>query len=184
MSKKENPSPENIDVPVSDNTSCPCSECEQEESCKNAMQEQTDEQEAKLSELSDKLLRTAAEYDNYRKRTARERTEAYADATARAVAEFLPALDNLERALESPCTDENFRKGVEMTQASINEALTRLGVETFGEREEDFDPLVHNALSQVEDAQLGQNVISQVYQRGYKIGDKVIRHAAVIVANP
>lgn len=154
------------------------------EACNPSEQSEQSEQDSKIAALSDQLLRAAAEFDNFRKRTAREREQLYADATARAVTEFLPAIDNLTRALEAPCADDNFRKGVEMTLSSLQEALTRLGVEEFGAAGDAFNPDLHNAVSQACDEALGVNVLAQVYQKGYKIGDRIIRHATVVVANP
>lgn len=137
-----------------------------------------------LNKQKDLRLRTAAEYDNYRKRTEREKTALYADATSAAVTEFLPVADNLERALaQKDCSAEDLRKGVEMVQALMTAALNKLGVTAMGEVGEPFNPDLHNAVSHVEDEAAGENTISQVFQKGYKIEDKVVRHAMVQVAN-
>lgn len=137
-----------------------------------------------LNKQKDLLMRTAAEYDNYRKRTDREKTALYADATSSAVTEFLPVADNLERALaQQDCSVEDLRKGVEMVQAQMTAALNKLGVTAMGEVGELFNPDLHNAVSHVEDEAAGENTISQVFQKGYKIEDKVVRHAMVQVAN-
>lgn len=147
----------------------------------NTELEKTQEELKKQKEI---LLRTAAEYDNYRKRTEREKTAVYTDATSAAVAEFLAVADNLERALEQKeCNVEDLRKGVEMVQTQMLGALTKLGVTSMGEVGEPFNPDLHNAVSHVEDENAGENTIAQVFQKGYKIGDKVIRHAMVQVAN-
>lgn len=137
-----------------------------------------------LNQQKDLLLRTAAEYDNYRKRTEREKLALYADATRAAVTEFLPVADNLERALaQKDCTAEDLRKGVEMVQTQMDAALKKLGVTAMGKVGEPFNPDFHNAVSHVEDESAGENTVSQVFQKGYKIEDKVVRHAMVQVAN-
>lgn len=132
----------------------------------------------------DRLMRTAAEYDNFRKRTEREKNTLYADATADAVQEFLPVADNLERALsQKECTVEDLRKGIEMVQQQMDKALEKLGVKQMGKEGETFDAQFHNAVSHVENEKLGENIIAEVYQKGYMLGDKVVRHAMVQVAN-
>lgn len=146
--------------------------------------EQLEKTQEELKKQKEILLRTAAEYDNYRKRTEREKTAVYTDATADAVTEFLSVADNLERALEQKeCNVEDLRKGVEMVQTQLVSALTKLGVTAMGEVGEAFDPDLHNAVSHIEDENAGENTIAQVFLKGYKIGDKVIRHAMVQVAN-
>lgn len=142
------------------------------------------ETEEALSKQKDSLLRTAAEYDNYRKRTAREKESLYSDATADAVKEFLSVADNLERALEQKdCTVEDLRKGVEMTQKQMLAALEKLGVTEMGSEGDPFDPQLHSAVAHIDDESLGENVVAKVFQKGYRIGDKVIRHAMVQAAN-
>lgn len=151
---------------------------------KEEMQKKLEETEAALQKQKDLLLRTAAEYDNYRKRTEREKAAVYADATSAAVLEFLPVADNLERALaQSECTVEDLRKGVEMVQTQLRKALEKLGVTEMGAEGEAFNPEVHNAVSHIDDESAAENVVAQVFQKGYKIGDKVVRHATVVVAN-
>ncbi len=140
--------------------------------------------EEELQKQKDILLRTAAEYDNYRKRTEREKTSIYTDATADTIEKILPVADNLERALsQEECTVEDLKKGVEMVNKQLVDALTKLGVTTMGEIGDEFNPELHNAVSHIEDENTGENTISQVFQKGYKIGDKIIRHAMVQVAN-
>ena len=140
--------------------------------------------EEALSKQKDQFLRTAAEYDNYRKRSEREKAAVYADATAAAILEILPVEDNLERALaQKECSVEDLRKGVEMVQAQMKSCLEKLGVSEMGAEGESFDPAIHNAVMHIEDENLGENVIVQVLQKGYKIGEKVVRHAMVQVAN-
>lgn len=140
--------------------------------------------QAELKKQKDILLRTAAEYDNYRKRTEREKTTAYADATAAAVLEFLPVADNLTRALsQKDCSIEDLRKGIEMVQKQMESALKKLGVEPMGKKGDPFDAEYHNAVSHIESDDLGENVIAEVFQPGYKLGDRIVRHAMVQVAN-
>lgn len=148
------------------------------------LQRKLDETNAQLAKQKDLLLRTAAEYDNYRKRTAREKAVIYNDATAAAVQEILSVADSLERALEQrECTADDMRKGVEMVERQMLSALSKLGVEEMGAEGDPFDPAVHNAISHVEDENSGENVVTKVFQKGYRIGERVIRHAMVQVAN-
>ncbi len=135
-----------------------------------------------LSALNDKYLRMIAEYDNYRKRSAKERENVYADAYSDVLAAILPVIDNLERALMFS-DGEALTEGVKMTLKQFEDSMSRLGVTAFGERGDDFDPNFHNAIMQVEDGELGESQIAEVLQKGYKKGDKVIRYAMVKVAN-
>lgn len=144
---------------------------------------QLDALQAELAECKDQRLRLAAEYDNYRKRTARERDGLYADATAMTVGEFLSVYDNLERALSTPTEDAAYRKGIEMIYVELCETMKKLKVEEINPNGEKFDPLLHNAVMHVEDEALEENAVAEVFQKGFKIGDKVIRHAMVKVAN-
>lgn len=137
----------------------------------------------KITELSDRLLRTMAEYDNFRKRTQKEKEAIYPDAIAFAVTAFLPVLDNFERAMMSECSDEGYKKGVEMTYNQLLDAFKKLNVEVINPENEVFNPDFHNAVMHTEDENLGEGVITQVLQKGYKIGDKVLRFAMVSVAN-
>lgn len=136
-----------------------------------------------LEKQKDIFLRTAAEYDNYRKRTEREKTNVYNDATVAAIKTLLPAIDSLQMAVDSvgDASDEH-AKGLKMIMAQIQEALKKLNVEEYGERGDEFDPELHNAVAQVEDEDLEENQIAAVFQKGYKIGDKIVRHAMVQVA--
>jgi len=136
-----------------------------------------------LAEAADKYLRLAAEYDNYRKRTAKEKESAWTEAKAQTVAAFLPVYDNLERALKQETADEAYKKGVEMTMKGLQDALTGLGVEMIPALGETFDPNRHNAVMHVEDEQAGENTIVEVFQQGFLCGEKVIRFAMVKVAN-
>jgi len=139
--------------------------------------------EEKYNELHDSHLRLAADYDNYRKRTAKEKDAAYGNGKADAVEKLLPVYDDLERALNSPTEDEAYKKGVEMTMNELTKILTSLGVEIFGAVGEGFDPQIHNAVMHTEDESLGENVISQVFQKGFRLGEKIVRFAMVQVAN-
>lgn len=151
---------------------------------------QTDEQPAAETTASDELarehenyLRLAAEYDNFRKRSQREREALYVDIKAETVGKFLPVYDNLERALKQECTDEAYKKGVEMTMTGLLDVLEKLGVEVYGEVGDGFDPTYHNAVMHCEDESLGENVLAEVFQKGFRAGEKVIRFAMVRVAN-
>ena len=139
--------------------------------------------EEKYNAEHDAHLRLAAEYDNFRKRTIKEKDAAYGNGKADAMAKLLPVYDNLERALNQACTDEAFKKGVEMTMNELVNIFTGLGVEIFGNVGDEFDPNIHNAVMHVDNEELGENVISMVFQKGFKIGDKVVRFAMVQVAN-
>ena len=143
-----------------------------------------DEWKAKFDELNDRYLRMAAEYDNFRKRSQREREQAYTDAVSRAVTALLPTYDNLERAIKAETADAEYKKGVEMTMTQLTESLKGLNVTVIeASAGTTFDPNFHNAVMHVEDESMGENVIAEVFQQGFQIGDKVIRHAMVKVAN-
>ena len=139
--------------------------------------------EAKYTAERDSHLRLAAEYDNFRKRTIKEKEGSYGHGKADAVAKLLPVYDNLERALNQPTEDAAYKKGVELTMNELVKIFTGLGVEIFGNPGDEFDPNLHNAVMHIDDENLGENVISQVFQKGFKIGDKVVRFAMVQVAN-
>lgn len=140
--------------------------------------------EKELSETKDKYLRLMAEYDNFRKRNAKERLELTANATGNTLSEILPVFDNFERALEAETTDEKYKSGVQMIFKQMGDVLTKLGVEIIDPTGKEFDPNVANAVNQIEDPNLGDNIVAQTFQKGYKIGDKIIRYAMVVVANP
>ena len=144
---------------------------------------EVDPWEEKYNEQHDAFLRLAADYDNFRKRTVKEKEASYGNGKADAVEKLLPVYDNLERALNQPCTDEAYKKGVEMTMTELVKIFTGLGVEIFGQVGEEFDPAIHNAVMHTEDESLGENVISQVFQKGFKLGEKIVRFAMVQVAN-
>ena len=139
--------------------------------------------EEKYNAEHDAHLRLAAEYDNFRKRTIKEKEASYGNGKADAVAKMLPVYDNLERALNQPTEDAAYKKGVELTMNELVKIFTGLGVEIFGNVGDAFDPNVHNAVMHIDSDELGENTISQVFQKGFKIGDMVVRFAMVQVAN-
>ena len=139
--------------------------------------------EEKFHAEHDAHLRLAAEYDNFRKRTIKEKEASYSNGKADAVAKLLPVYDNLERALNQETTDAAYKKGVEMTMNELVKIFTSLGVEIFGNTGDVFDPNLHNAVMHIDSEELEENTLSQVFQKGFKISDKVIRFAMVQVAN-
>ena len=139
--------------------------------------------EEKYNAEHDSYLRLAADYDNFRKRTIKEKEASYGNGKADAIEKLLPVYDNLERALNQPTEDAAYKKGVEMTFTQLVNIFTALGVEIFGEPGDAFDPNLHNAIMHTEDETLGENVISQVFQKGFKLGEKIVRFAMVQVAN-
>ena len=139
--------------------------------------------EAEKKELEDRYLRLMAEYDNYRRRTQKERENIYPDAVADTLKELLPVLDNLQRALDTPCADENYITGIQMIRTGLEEFLKKMGVETFGKAGEPFDPNLHNAVMHIEDENLEKNVVAQVFQSGYRRGDRILRHSMLQHAN-
>lgn len=150
-------------------------------------EDEKDEQsdiEKQLRDAKDQLLRTAAEYANFRARSAKEKEQTYSNAKGNVVAEILPSIDNLERALAQENSDyESLRKGLEMTMNSLMAALEKMGVKAFGEVGEQFDPNLHHAVMHIDDDSLDANVITDVFQKGYKYNDKVVRPAMVKTAN-
>lgn len=157
-------------------------------------EQQTQEQQAsqdkeldtlkeQMAQQEDKYLRLAAEYDNYRKRTAKEKESLWSDAKAETAGAFLPVYDNLERALKQETADEAYKKGVEMTMNQLKDVLSKLGITEIPALGEPFDPQVHNAVMHVEDESLGENTVAEVFQAGFQCGEKVIRFAMVKVAN-
>ncbi len=143
-----------------------------------------DDWKAKFDELNDRYLRMAAEYDNFRKRSQREREQAYNDAVSHAVKALLPTFDNLERAIKAETADTEYKKGVELTMNQLVESLKGINVTLIeASAGTAFDPNFHNAVMHIEDEAFGENQIAEVFQQGFQIGDKVIRHAMVKVAN-
>ena len=139
--------------------------------------------EEKYNAEHDTYLRLAAEFDNFRKRTIKEKEASYGNGKADAVAKLLPIYDILERAVNQPTEDAAYKKGVELTMTELVKIFTGLGVEIFGQPGDSFDPALHNAVMHTEDENLGENTIAQVFQKGFKIGDKIVRFAMVQVAN-
>ncbi len=144
---------------------------------------QAEQLQKKLEAEHDQYLRLAAEFDNFRKRSRKEKEELYTDIKAQTVEKFLPVYDNLERALANETADEAYKKGVELTMNELRKIMKGLGVEEFGEAGETFDPTAHNAVMHIEDDTLDENTVAQVFQRGFRIGEKVVRFAVVKVAN-
>lgn len=137
-----------------------------------------------IADKDDKFLRLAAEYDNFRKRSAKEKSDAYSNAQTDTVKELLPIIDNFERAAENKNASlEDYQKGIDLIFSQFISALDKIGVKAFGEAGDEFDPNIHSAVMTVEDENLGENVIAQVFSKGYKLGEKVIRPAVVQVAN-
>ncbi|MCL2250108.1 MAG: nucleotide exchange factor GrpE [Oscillospiraceae bacterium] len=136
-----------------------------------------------LSAERDKYLRLAAEYDNFRKRSAKEREMTYNDARIDSITKLLPVYDNLERALQMECADEAFYKGIEMIMAQFNDMFENMGVKHIPAVGEPFDPNLHSAVMQITDPNLGANVVAEEYQKGFTLGERVIRFSTVVVAN-
>ena len=149
----------------------------------DAIDDKLSQKEDELKNEKDKYLRLAAEYDNYRKRSIKERENIYNDARAEIISRLLPVYDNLERALKTPCEDEAFYKGVELTMTQMTEILENVGVEVIQALGQTFNPTRHNAVMTIEDPNLGQKVIADEFQKGFILGEKVIRFSTVVVAN-
>ena len=139
--------------------------------------------EEKYNAEHDSYLRLAADYDNYRKRTAKEKEQSYSNGKADTILKLLPIYDNLERAMNQDTEDAAYKKGVEMTMTELVKIFTGLGVEIFGEAGEHFDPSLHNVVMHTEDDRVGESTITQVFQKGFKLGEKIVRFAMVQVAN-
>ena len=180
MSKKEK-KPEDVTPEEQTEQAVPTEETEAE--APNPLLEELEALKKSLSDQEDKFLRLAAEYDNYRRRSQKEKESAWSDAKADTAAAFLPVYDNLERALKQETADEAYAKGVQMTMTQLKTVLEKLGVEEIPAQGESFDPNVHNAVMHMEDEALGENTVVEVFQAGFKMGEKVIRHAMVKVAN-
>lgn len=181
LDQNESNKPDESEKPQSE--SAPDKDTAEEKDELNLLKEENEAIIKELDEYKDKYLRLLAEYDNYRKRAAKEKAEIYPEATARTIEAFLPLADNFERAAAVETSDEKFKSGIMMIYSQLVEVLKTLDVETIDRVGEEFDPNLENAVSTVTDEKLGQNVVAQVYQKGYKRGDKIIRHAMVSVAN-
>lgn len=146
------------------------------------LKEENEKLKEELDGTKDKLLRLTAEYDNYRKRTVKEKEGIYSDAYVDVLKEIIPIIDNLERAIAADGSLEDLKKGIEMTMKGCQDSFAKLGVQEIDTAGE-FDPNLHNAVMHIEDENLGNNVIAEVFQKGYKKEDKIIRHSMVKVAN-
>lgn len=181
MSKKEKAAAPQQD-PVPDTEQLPPEEVPAEE-IPNPLCGELEELKQRMAEQEEKFLRLAAEYDNFRKRSLKEKDSIWADAKAETAAAFLPVYDNLERALKQVTCDEAYAKGVEMTMTGLREVFSKLGVEEIAALGAPFDPNLHNAVMHVEDEGAGENTVVEVFQTGFLSGEKVIRFAMVKVAN-
>ena len=182
-SKKEKKPAEDMEQTVSQQPEEQAAETAAAEETPNPLLEELEALKQNLSDQEDKFLRLAAEYDNYRRRSQKEKESAWADSKAETAAAFLPVDDNLERALKQDTADEAYKKGVEMTMNQLREVLSKLGIEEIPALGQPFDPNLHNAVMHVEDENAGENTIVEVFQAGFRNGDKVIRFSMVKVAN-
>ncbi len=155
---------------------------ETSENAVNNLEEENKKLQEELDNTKDRLLRLTAEYDNYRKRTSKEKEGIYSDAYVDVLKEIIPVLDNLERAIAADGSIDDLKKGIEMTIKGCKDAFAKLGVEEIDASGE-FDPNLHNAVMHIEDENLGKNIVAEVFQKGYKKDDKIIRHTMVKVAN-
>ena len=178
MSKKEK-QPEEV---IPEEQTAPAAP-EAGEEAPNPLLEELEALKQNLTDQEDKFLRLAAEYDNYRRRSQKEKESAWADSKAETAAAFLPVYDNLERALKQETADEAYKKGVEMTMTQLKEVLSKLGIQEIPALGETFDPNLHNAVMHVEDKDAGENTIVEVFQAGFRTEEKVIRFSMVKVAN-
>lgn len=140
------------------------------------------EMEEELSRAKNDYIRLFAEYDNYRKRTAKEKAETYANASVKFIENLLPVIDSFERSMEAECSDENFRNGLNMIFNQLKEFLNKMNVTELDAMGKEFDPNFHNAIQQLDDTDYASNHVCAVYQKGYLMGDKLIRPAMVAVA--
>lgn len=147
------------------------------------LRKQIDSQKIELAETEDRLKRVAAEFDNYKKRSSKEREALHSSILSDIISNFLPILDNLEKALEAKTEDENYKQGIELVLKQFKDVLRANGVEEIEAVGKTFDPELHEAVSSVIDEKLGEKEIKEEYRKGYIIGNKVIRHSMVIVAN-
>lgn len=174
----ENENKDNVSNPESEQT---------DESAKTETADVSGEEykklEEKCKEMTDKYMRVLAEYDNYRKRTLKEKESIYPEAKAVVVEKFLDVLDNLERALQSAQADNPLYEGVSLVKKQMDDVLTALGVEQIAANGESFDPSLHEAVMHIDDESLGENMIAEEFRKGYRIGDRVVRHSMVKVAN-
>ena len=167
--KKEKKQPDNMETPAQQPDSCEC--------------EQMPDLQKQVTELSDKFLRMAAEYDNFRKRTAKEKEQLFGDAIIFIVSAFLPVYDNLERALATKTDDQSFLEGVRLVYKQMCDIFEKLNVKELDGVGTPFNPEFHEATTHTEDSNFGENTVCEVYVKGFKCGDKILRHSMVRVAN-
>ena len=179
QAEAQQPVDQTIDAPQAEKSAAQ----QPEASAEAAKPSELDQAKADLAKEHDNYLRLAAEYDNFRKRSQKEKDNLYTEIRSETVEKFLPVYDNLERALAQETQDAAFKKGVEMTMNQLVSVMEKLGVESFGAAGDHFDPQLHNAVMHIEDESLGENVIAEVFQKGFKVGEKVVRFAMVKVAN-
>lgn len=146
-------------------------------------EEETDPLKEALKESEDRYLRMLAEYDNFRKRAKKEHDAAFSSAFAQGIAAFLPLIDNLDRAVAQQCADEEYKKGILLIEKQLQEIMTKHNIAAVGQVGDSFDPQLHNAVMHVDDEAFGENTLCEVFQKGYTMGEKVIRCAVVKVAN-
>ena len=184
LNEEVNEDTELKDEEVMENTAENTNEVEEEDELNmtKKLKEENKKMQEELDLTKDRLLRLTAEYDNYRKRTTKEKESIYADAYIDVIKEILPVIDNLERAMAAEGNVDDLKKGVEMTMKGCQDAFVKLGVEEIDASGE-FDPNFHNAVMHIEDEGLDKNVIAEDFQKGYKKGEKIIRHTMVKVAN-
>lgn len=187
MSKKKNEQEENAkttEATAEENAQEASESCKDENKDGKTQDDAVKALEEELTSWKDKYMRLAAEYDNYRKRTSNEKLSIYDDATAKAVTELLPVADSMQMALANlKDADPEIVKGIELVSNQLAKSFEKLKVEAYGEVGDEFNPNLHNAISKVENEELGENTIAMVFQKGFKLGDKIIRHAMVQVAN-
>lgn len=156
-------------------------ELKQEETCKE--DNEVNVIKAELEDTTDRLKRLMAEFDNFKKRSAKERDGLYNSLLSDIVSSFLPVVDNLEKAVNSNTDDEGYKQGIELVLKQFMDVLNSLGVKEIEGVGSTFNPEYHEAVSSVQDEKLGEKEVKEVFRKGYQIGDKVIRHAMVVVAN-
>ena len=181
MAKEEKQEMESVVEETVQTTETPVEETAQ--TAEAPVEETANPFEEKYNAEHDAHLRLAAEYDNFRKRTAKEKELSYTNGKADTLEKLLPIYDNLELAVNQQTQDAAFKKGVELTMNELVKIFTALGVEIFGNVGDAFDPNLHNAVMHTEDENLGENVICQVFRKGFKVGEKIVRFAMVQVAN-
>ena len=191
-SPEENVQPETTEAPeTSENPENPETEEEGEEQSPEPtdgeklekLQGEYDTLRASYDAVTDKFLRLTIEYENFRKRSQREKEAVYPDAVAATVEKFLPVVDNFERAMACETQDLEYKKGIDLIYSALMGTLQKLQVEAYAQVGDTFQPELHNAVMHIEDESLGEGVISQVFEKGYRIGERVVRHAMVQVAN-